>query len=76
MSMSDNDNNSKLYKRVSANAKSTIRLKKIFSFLFVAYAIVLLMLYVVKVLQLAIIFLLEKTRLLIVSVFYRSKVKD
>ena len=43
--MSDNDNNSKLYKRVSANAKSTIRLKKIFSFLFVAYAIVLLMIY-------------------------------
>jgi len=43
--MSENDKQSKLYKRVASNAKSTIRLKKIFSFLLVAYIIVFFMMY-------------------------------
>ncbi len=43
--MSDNSEQSKLYRKVASNAKSTIRLKKIFTFLLVAYIIVFFMIY-------------------------------
>ena len=43
--MSEYDNQSKMFKRVAANAKSTIRLKKIFTFLLVAYLIVFFLMY-------------------------------
>ena len=43
--MSENENKSGLFKKVSPNSKSTKRLKKIFSFLLVAYIIAIVLLY-------------------------------